>query len=285
MKTLGNEIYIQRGENWTLDIEVKNEQGDPYMMFLDWKNPFVAITVASARYQQKGDFRRTWWLDMNKKQVQTLDGQLIEKDIKRFIETQALYVEEFDTDEIMSKYGANTGNGHVLINPDSPFDIKNYLFYTDVHGDGNKIYKYITHYNLDINRQIADRGTGIFVEGIEILEEDVDWEEYNFRIVKQFRTQDWVEQGYLFDIKLLSGITTKEYIRNILITQGEEVPDLPWTDAETVEQIKRITDKKTKKIAQNLFESGQPLAPDYDTKNLILNPTNLIVSANIQGVI
>ena len=65
MKILGNEIYIQRGENWTIDFEVKNDDGDPYMILKSiQKNPYIAITVTAARYEQQGDFRKTYWLDL-----------------------------------------------------------------------------------------------------------------------------------------------------------------------------------------------------------------------------
>ena len=52
MKILGDDVYIQRGENWSLDFDVTNEAVEPYMILKEWQNPYLVITVAAARYSQ-----------------------------------------------------------------------------------------------------------------------------------------------------------------------------------------------------------------------------------------
>ena len=142
-----------------------------------------------------------------------------------------------------------------------------FLFYTDSDSDDTRVYKYVKDYTL---------------EGDVVVDEV--WEEYNFRLIKQFATKDWTEQNYLFDIKILAGESVEEYVHAKLVSQEEtEIPDLPWTDVDTLTQIKRISDKTTRKWVQEIFDSGQPLMPDFDTKNLVLYPTKLTVSTNIQG--
>lgn len=261
MKTLGNDIYIQRGETWSLDFEVTNRNGDPYMLFKEWKNPYLAITVTAARYEQKGDFRRTWWLDMDNRWVEKEDGTFEIIPMKRFTETNALYTEYHTIAQVVSVYD------RVILDKESPFDATNFLFYTDSDSDDTRVYKYVKDYTLEGDRV-----------------EDEVWEEYNFRLIKQFATKDWTEQNYLFDIKILAGESVEEYVHAKLVSQEEtEIPDLLWTDVDTLTQIKRISDKTTRKWVQEIFDSGQPLMPDFDTKNLVLYPTKLTVSTNIQG--
>ena len=59
MRMIGNEVYIQRGETWSLDFAVTNDKGHPYVVLKNWPNPYLAITVAAALYEQRGDFRET----------------------------------------------------------------------------------------------------------------------------------------------------------------------------------------------------------------------------------
>ena len=110
---------------------------------------------------------------------------------------------------------------------------------------------------------------------------DEVWEDYDFRVIKSFNTKSWIEQGYLYDIKILSGQTVKERIAELSLSEDEDVN--AWSDDTTRAEIAKISDADTRKNILDLYESGAPLMPDYDTRALILQPTNLYVSANIQG--
>jgi hypothetical protein len=264
MKILGNDVYIQRGETWSLDFDVIGEEGDPYMIMKEWKNPYLAITVTSARYKQRGDFRKTYWLDLSNRFVEQADGSMVLAPIKKFISTEALYLMFFSIEEAIAYYGVDAG-GKIVLDSNSDFDITNFLFFIDEGSDNKKVYKYVKSYTVD--------GAGNIVNEV--------WEEYNFRIIKQFRTNDWIEQTYLFDIKVLSGESVKEHIANILGLDSSNANN--WSDTETQSYINQITDDIKRLEMQNLFDSAIPIMPDYDTKSLILMPTNLYVSANIQG--
>jgi hypothetical protein len=273
MKTLGNDIYIQRGETWSLDVAIQNERGDPYMIFKALKNPYLAITVSAARYEQRGDFRRTYWLDLDEELVEQADGSTKWIPLKRFTATEALYIPNFSVSEVLAYYGQANG-GYIVEDSTSENDIKNFLFFTDPKGDGNRIYKYLSDYGTDIN------GDGTIDEYDEI------WVDYDFRVVNMFNTKDWVEQTYLFDAKILDGETVEEYIINALKEQGDAVNvenEKHWSSEEIQTHINLIKDKEVKALAQEVFLSGAPLMPSYDTKAIILYPTNLYVSANLQG--
>lgn len=396
MRKVGNDIYIQRGETWSLDFQVENNRGDPYMILKEWKHPYLAITVTAARYAQKGDFRRTWWLDLNQRWVEDRAGNMTLEPIKKFISTEALYIANFTIADILAVYGTENG-GNIVLDKNSDFDVTNYLFFTDSNMDNGRVYKYLTDYEVTDAQKItvdvwasntsttyghiyayfgdgtnadyyivirslsttenntpppnsanfvkltrrymtvqddthllftkkwsaedtdliwyagdafintgADGNNRVYIcnvpsasndrvtftgnkvqvtndtEGSDLVTVET-WKDYDFRIIKAFITRDWVEQTYLYDIKVLAGESVEERVHAVLVAQGEEVPDLPWTEDVLQEQINLIDDKDVRKECQEVYDSGMPLMPDFDTKALILMPAQLIVSANIQG--
>lgn len=392
MKILGDDVYIQRGENWSLDFDITNEAGEPYMMLKEWKNPYLVITVTAARYSQEGDYRHSWWLDLTQRYVEDAEGNLVLEPVKRFTGTEALYLDtdDFSITEVLAAYGPDTKPtpGRIVVDKSSDFDVTNFLFYIDPNKDGNRIYKYCKSYTIVpetfVNCKIpvtvnenAATGEGIATAGFYITAqassaivyyyndayptgaqvincgtytiysddglyilvtartvpiaqtyghgtlcvnadyelqlytisnntsfgisieiavastlytnnieeehtEDEDWEEYSLRVVKAFDTKEWVEQGYLYDIKVLAGELVEESVHDYLINEGKDVPDLPWSDEELQEQIERIDNVEMRVYYQDIYDTGMPLMPTYDTKLLVLMPTNLYVSANIQ---
>ena len=391
MKILGDDVYIQRGENWSLDFDITNEAGEPYMMLKEWKNPFLVITVTAARYAQEGDYRHSWWLDLTQRYVEDAEGKLILEPVKRFTGTEALFLDadDFSVTEVLAAYGpeAKPTPGRIVTDKDSDFDVTNFLFYIDPNKDGNRIYKYCKDYtivpetfvnckipvtinaNAATGEGIATPGfyitasasaghvyyyNGAYPTGAQVIDcgnytiyndsehyilvtartfpmqatyghgtlyvnadydlqlytisatpsgigisitpastlytnnieeehiEDEVWEEYSLRVIKAFDTKEWVEQGYLYDIKVLAGELVEESVHDYLINEGKDVPDLPWSDEELQEQIERIDNAEMRVYYQGIYDTGMPLMPTYDTKLLVLMPTNLYVSANIQ---
>ena len=267
MKILGDDVYIQRGENWSLDFEIVNSKGEPYTILKTWTHPYLAITITAARYSQEGDYRHTWWLDLDRRYVEGSDGTLTLVPLKRFISTEALYLdgEDFSAQEAINTYGTRAG-GRIVLDEDSDFDITNYLFYIDPNNDNNRTYKYLKSYTIS---------------GGSITNEV--WEEYDLRIIKGFDTKEWVEQRYLYDIKVLTGETIDENIYAYMTQEGyKNIPALPWYEDDTMQQIERIDDVEKRIEYTELVESNMPIMPDYETKLLVLQPTNIYVSANIQ---
>lgn len=264
MRMVGNDVYIQRGEDWTLDFSVVTKKGQPFTVLRVWDNPYLAITVAAALYEQPGDYRETYWLDLTNRWVENEDGSMSLSAIKKFTSGDALYISNFAVNEALAQYGDRiTMDG-------GDFDVSNYLFYSDPNSDGNYVYKYVNY--------TADR------DGVIVNEE---WIDYEFRVIKQFSTKNWMEQGYLFDVKLLAGESIYEFIARELYTQNTDYDEFDatggWNDEKTQEYINLIVDETARTNAQYTFDEGMPLMPDYDTKMLILDPTRLYVSVNIQG--
>lgn len=279
MRMLGDDVYIQRGETWSLDFSVRNEKGDPYQLLNQWKNPYFVITVTAARYEQEGDFRHTWWLDLENTLVQGKDGVPILTPMKKFIATEALYTGVTGTQEKPVVFDENVltkikeiyeGSQMTFVTSKNPvagdYDVTNYLFFIDPKGDGNLSYAFVKAYELNSDESVKS----------------VEWVPYDMRIIKQFDTKSWIEQTYLYDMKILAGESVLEFIDKTLTKQGlteEEIAALKTTQ----EKIDKIDDIDTRVEVQELYDDNIPLMPNYDTKTLILQPTKIYVSANIQG--
>ena len=268
MKMIGNEVYIQRGETWSLDFAVTNDKGHPYVVLKNWPNPYLAITVAAALYEQRGDFRETYWLDLSKRYVEKADGSATLEDLKTFISAEVLSLPNgFYVEDAIIYYGTANG-GKIVLDDTSDFDIKNFLFFTDPFSDGNYVYKYVKSYKLDRYGNVTEE----------------EWAEYDFRIIKQFTTKNWMEQGYLFDIKVLAGESVQEHLKGILDVQRVSTKAFDkWTNEDWENYIAKINDRETRAEMQQLYDDGAPLMPTYDTKSLLLEPTPIYVSVNIQG--
>jgi hypothetical protein len=275
MKMIGNEVHIQRGETWSLDFAVTNDKGHPFVVLKNWPNPYLAITVTAALYEQLGDFRETYWLDLNRRYVEQADGSMVLSDLKRFTSAEVLWLPNgFYVSDVLSYYGTENG-GKIVLDGSSDFDIKNFLFYVDPDSDGNYQYKYVKNYTTDENGSIELDDNGY---------ELVEWEDYDFRIIKQFMTKNWMEQGYLFDVKVLAGESVQEHLKGILDTQNVTTkPFTEWTNEDWDTYIEAIEDKEVRVEMRQHYDDGAPLMPTYDTKSLLLEPTPIYVSVNIQG--
>lgn len=269
MKMIGNEVYIQQGETWSLDFSVSTEKGHPYTILKILQNPYMVITVTSARYKQEGDYKEIYWLDLDKRLVENSDGQTVLESLKRFISNEALFLEstDFSIANAIATYGDPSKGGNMVVNPESDFDVKNYLFFTDENSDGNYIYKYVDSYD--------------YVNGVATNEV---WKEYDFRVIKQFDTTNWIEQSYLFDIKIVSGESLQEYLIGILSSQNttHKSADL-WTSDDWETYIASVRDVDIRDEINTLYEAGIPLKSDFDTNTVILNPTMIHVGGNLQG--
>lgn len=274
MKMLGDNIFIQRGETFTLDFELKDAEGRPFCIPLKWKHPYLVITISSSLYDQKGNYKESVWIDLNDK----------EEPFKRFTSTQALYVRPYLSDkskpfaisEILSTYG------NLIRFDDSEYDIKNFLFCTDPEGDGKLVYKYVTGYTLD-----DKNGDGI-IDADEVDIADENWTTYDCRFtIDSFDTREWVEQKYLYDANLVSGTTVREYLKSVYEQEnlGSKIDidvDLK-TDENVRYYIDKIKDNKQREYIRNVFELNRPLMPDYEAKTCVWLPKKIFVSVNLEG--
>lgn len=97
MTLKGNEMTIQRGESFTIDRSVVNRDNSPFIISSEYANPYILITVASAKYNQDNRYIANWWLN-----VDTLydeDGNLIK--LPRFKYTRPVQISAFDVTQVI----------------------------------------------------------------------------------------------------------------------------------------------------------------------------------------
>lgn len=261
MRRVGTEIFVQQGETWSLDFKVKSKKGHPFMILNKWKNPYLVITISSTLYDQSDVHKDVYWLDLDTRLVEKSDGKYIEEKIKKFVITEPLYVDQFNINEILSKYGTKAG-GKIVLDKANEFDITNFLFYTDPYSDGNYVYKYLKSYVTSSN----PTGT---------------WVDYDFRVVKFFDTKAWKSQDYFYDIKIVAGESLVDFVRNSLKEQGTEFDEGVWTDLELCNYINLLEDDVIREEAKKMFDENVPLRSSYDAKVVLLDPSRLHVTTNI----
>jgi hypothetical protein len=266
---LGNEVHIQRGETWSLDFSVTSHNGHPFVILKNWSNPYLVISVATGLYGQPDDYQETYWLDLDQRYVEKSDGSVVLEKFKRFISAEVLWLENgFIAEDVIDKYGLTAG-GKIVLDQTSDFDITNFLFFCDPYRDGNNVYRYVESYKLDSNNEPVD----------------VVWVDYDFRVIKQFNTRSWTEQKYFYDIKILAGESVQEHLVGVLNSQG--ITDIKtsteWSNDDWEYYISQVVDENVHEEIYRLYNEGVPLMPSYDTKNLLLEPTSIYVSTDIQG--
>lgn len=371
MRMVGDTIEIQRGEKFSLDFELIDYKGEPLTILNKWKNPYIIITVTSARNKQVGDYRKTWWLDLNNRYVEDIDGNLRLEIIKKFTSNEILKVENFSCRSVLQEYGVGA-KGRLVVDDRSDFDIKNFLYMSYVNNE--KVFKYIESYKVigaaelkpeiwtqekeynfgdivifndklylckynNILNNIAPEhnhdtwillnitstnfiwkitndwtedtpnidGECCLINGIPsvyistfpelwypIAPElyvfninnfvDEVWKDYDFRVITSFETDDWVEQTYLYDMKIVSSdVKFDEYLYNMIISQEEysdELQNLPWSIDIQEKYLNYIKDCERKKYLYDML--GMPISPNYNINAVILETSKINVSSNIQ---
>ena len=262
MKRIGNELYIQRGETFSLDFAVTDNIGRPLVLLKNWKNPYMVITVAASLYPGVDTYREVYWLDLNQRYVEQNDGTLSLTQFKRFMSTEIFRLDAFDAMEAVETYPKMT------FDRTSDFDVTNFLFFVDADKNGKYEYKYLNDYALDAEGRVTSQ----------------TWITYDFRVIKHFDSKDWSAQSYVYDIKILTGESVQEYVAAILDKEQIEYKALDeWNTKDWEVYISAITDEASRDKIRVFYDEGAPLMPTADTKIVILEATPIHISTNIQG--
>lgn len=64
MRLYNKELQIQQGEEFSIDWEVVQENGDPYIVSAELHNPKIQIAVTSAKYSQGDRYVHNYYLDI-----------------------------------------------------------------------------------------------------------------------------------------------------------------------------------------------------------------------------
>ena len=112
MRNLNYELIINRNETFTLDFEIVNQDGSPYIVSKYLKNPHVLITISSVNKLSK-PYVCNYWLKLN--------------ELPKFEYTQPVEVDDFDNYPFVNEDEHLTGDVAVFVK---------------TNADGTKIYKY-----------------------------------------------------------------------------------------------------------------------------------------------
>lgn len=82
MRIRGNDIQIQAGETFTLNLHIQMPDGSPFIVDEALKNPYALFTLSSSKELSTSKYIHNWWLELSH--------------IHKFHSTLAVEIEEFD---------------------------------------------------------------------------------------------------------------------------------------------------------------------------------------------
>lgn len=179
MRIYADRIQVERGEDWTYDVYFQNRDRSPYIVSSKLQNAQILVTVASSKYTQNGRYIANFWNE-------------VAQGHPTFYSTEPTVI--VDTSATSISNLKSPKNAGVTLPAGQDYDTFSVYAWTDNDGE--------THYLHWIGT--ADLGV---------------YEEYSFHFVQQFPTEitnEWIEQSYVFGIKLVGGIENPDYDPNNL---------------------------------------------------------------------
>lgn len=271
METFGNDIEIQQGEEFNMDVLVSasNVEYIPYLVSSERQNPYFVITIASTKYEKNMRYVDSWWNNI----------LTIEK-LPTFIQTTPFYIGERATA------------------PQTVQDVNNNLETKDT--------RYLYQYTLqseEIDEELGHKPYHYvyfdYTSGTTQARYD-----YECRIRQVFKTDitsKWGSQNYMYQITLVGGKTPKEVILNCYNEYGLNHPDFPilrkdngelynadesWGEEETtyIEAAYKYIKKQWPNYLQPDIDIDSELY-FIDTPEVIIQPTKLTVNNNLRQII
>lgn len=250
MQVHKNELYVSRGETFTLRKKLINRDNSPYIVSSKLKNPYWLITVASSLYEQESRYCINKWLDLSK--------------YKRFLFTKAIDIRNVPTGEGHTDYdGFDTAVIPVGYEGDKSLGYADVAVFYCENSDGTYSYKYWKYTDTAINKDGDYSGS---------------WEDYECILNSLFVntiTNDWIEGTYYYSIYLVSGVSTEEYL--------QETAKALELDAEgTIEDLYNRISKVLPDVFNDFKIFERPLVR-IDAAYPILEHTKMFVSSNVKG--
>ena len=178
MNTLGNDVYVTRGETWTYDATIVNNDGSPYIVSNQYPNPYYLFKLSSDLYKINNRYYEEIWcpIDANATFYCSEPLQLTEF-------PEAFKISDLSSDAQKDLRGDTKKEG---------LNLSNYAVYYMIDNDGNTIYKHwIITGDIDENGDSPGK-----------------WEDYvcNFRLAFMSRdTVNWTAQTYIYKLDVVSG--------------------------------------------------------------------------------
>lgn len=262
METFGNEVRIQQGEDWNLDVLLSSNSQEyiPFIVSNQRKNPFFVVTVASTKYEKNLRYVASWWNDLS---GNAASGQ---EPIPTFYQTVPQWYQEVASINDLPSLPPiidTTTNARETANTRLLYQ---YTLSTDSIDPetGHKPYYY---FYFDYNE------AGTVVSRVDYYECRI---RFNFRSVE---TANWVSQNYLYQITLVSGDLMAKVLNDIALAHGMP-EDWPTAIAAQYNYVK----VQWPTALQPDIDVTSPLGR-IETPQVILSPTKLEVSNNLRKLI
>lgn len=267
METFGNEIKVQQGEDFNIDILLSSNQIEyiPYIISNKRKNPFFVVTVASTKYEKNLRYVCSWWNDI-------LSGP---NPIPTFYQTTPYNIGSYANKAALPTIPPVIGPGQAKETAETRLLYQYTLDDEDIDPEtGHKPYHYY-YFNYNADGQPTGR---------------VD--EYECRIRFNFRsdeTAQWTGQNYMYQITLVSGELMADVLTGIASEHGNPA-DFP-TEDDYPEDSDGLIEAQYRYIK---IQWPDELQPDIDvtsplgrieTPEVILAPTKLQVFNNLRQLI
>ena len=267
MEAFGNEIKVQQGEDFNIDLLLSANQVEyvPYIISSQRKNPFFVVTVASTKYEKNLRYVCSWWNSI-------LSG---EDKIPTFYQTTPYNVGSYPTAADLPTIPPIIGPGDIKETAETRLLYQYTLDDEAVDPDvGHRPYHY---YYFEYNE-----------EGQPTARVD----NYECHIRFNFQSEEtakWTGQNYMYQITLVSGDLMEEVLENIALAH-DNPNDFP-TEEDYPEDPTALI-----KAQYNYIKIQWPdeLQPDIDatsplgrieTPEVILAPTKLQVFNNLRQLI
>lgn len=174
MNTLGNDVYVTRGESWTYDATIVNNDSSPYIISNQYPNPYYLFKLSSDIYKINNRYYDEIWCPINSNDT--------------FYCSEPLQLTSFPDKFNLALLGA-TVEAEII---EKGLTADNYAVYYVVDTDGTNVYKrWKTTGDTDENGNITGK-----------------WEDYAciFRLAFMSRdTVNWTAQTYTYKLDVVSG--------------------------------------------------------------------------------
>ena len=275
METYGNDIEIQQGENFNMDVilTASNLEYIPFIVSSERKNPYFVITIASTKYEKNMRYVDSWWNDL-----------LTTEALPTFYQTTPVYLGELET------------------TPSTVDDIKRILPNINESSTIRYLYQYTLtsdSFDEEVGHKPYHYVYFDYTSGITTARYD-----YECRVIQNFKsdiTRLWGAQNYMYQITLVSGKTNKEVILDIYKEYGTTHPDFPipkkedgtlytayeqWGDQENeyIAAAYKYIKRQWPSLLQPDIDEDSPLYY-IDNPETIVPPSKLTVNNNLRQMI
>lgn len=182
MQVFNGVIEHTQGESFTLDMDVRYPNGDPYIISSQLENPYILFTIASTQYTQNERYIMRHWLDAS-------------VDFPRFYQTKP-------DETLMSDPSIKTATS-----------FKEWLSLNTTEEDWDPITG-LTKAVYHLNNDTYYYGIGSFDEGGNLIAIQ-SVKEYKTRVILSFsheETKNMTGQSYVYFIEGVNGIKLSDWL-------------------------------------------------------------------------